>query len=108
MNVYNNFKIITSLCVCVCIYIYVCLFVYMYMCVYMYVYGCMRMHVCICMCVYMYVYGCMRMHVCMYMYRCVDVWMVHTLEIEPTNDFMCVLLVVIVYVTCCDSVCYML
>ena len=90
MNVYNNFKIITSLCVCVCIYIYVCLFVYMYMCV------------------YMYVYGCMRMHVCMYMYRCVDVWMVHTLEIEPTNDFMCVLLVVIVYVTCCDSVCYML
>ena len=60
--------------VCVCVYIYVCMYVCMYVCINMYV----CMYVPVYMYMYVCMYICMYVPVCMYMYVCMYVCMYAT------------------------------
>lgn len=48
----------TTLCVCGCMYTYVCVDLFMHMCVWTYAYVCVWTYVCICVCGRMYAYVC--------------------------------------------------
>ena len=54
--------VLHSICMYVCMYIYVCIYMYVNICMYVYMY----MYVYVYICMYMYVYIC----ICMYMYIC--------------------------------------
>ena len=57
--------------VCVNVYVCVCVYAYMYICVYICIYVCMYVWVYIRVYVYMCGYACMHVYICMYKYVCI-------------------------------------
>ena len=98
-----------SLCVCVYIYMYVCM--YTFVCVYICVYVCASVYVrmCVYMCVCMYIYVCVYvcMYVCVHIYVCVYICLSVCIYMYACVYSMCVYMYVCVcaYVCVCMCVC---
>ena len=70
---------VSSFCIILNIYIYVCIYVYIYMSVYMYIYECVCIYIWVYICMYIYIY--IYMSVCIYIYTHTYIYIYTTMSV---------------------------
>ena len=76
------YSCVILLCMCIYIYIHVCVYVCVYIYIHIHTYTCVYMYVCIYIYIYMYMYVCM--YVCMYIYIYIYIY-IHVIPSRPQN-----------------------